>query len=133
MVPLLTMSGRDREFDPVFVFRVPPDRQARLKILEWLEAEWEYMDEKWPMYEDDAHSAQGIQKDGWWEARILNYLGRAQILSSDEADADLSNPLAMQAVMKLFATVASMAESLVRVYGDPPKGGVASGELGDSG
>lgn len=114
------MSDRDY----LVTFRVP--WRERKRILEWLRDEWhDYADSKFDHATDrPAHDErlrdEGIGPDAFWRLQVFQYVQRAHVLGLDTARG-------RQALIKGWAAYGGLLESMVRVYGDPPPAGVASG------
>lgn len=119
----------DRLRNPI-VIAMRPHRRSRARWLKWLRTEHaEYADPKFDSHREKDHDAhmrdEGIGLDSWWENQVFQYVRRASTLGLD-------NPLGRQALCKGLACYTGMVESMIRVYGDPPAAGVASGELVES-
>lgn len=100
----------------------------RRQVYSWLAAEEVgHQDLK---FTEATKTAGPLSDDNWthdplmtkWSDKIGMYLHRADILGLD-------NPLGRQAAAKAVATAHGMLESIVRVHGDLPPGGVPSGEI----
>lgn len=99
--------------------------RERLHVRQWVRREREYADAKFDdqrIGHDEEMRQYGIEEDGFWIRQILQYFDRAQVLGLD-------NPLGRQAMGKAYMTLGGFLESMVRVYGLLPPGGVPSGEL----
>jgi hypothetical protein len=109
-----------------FLISITTWRRERKRILEWLRDEWRlYADVKFDdqRSKHDAHMADtALEPDGWWRNQVLQYVHRAQVLGVD-------TEAGRQAAVKGLAAYHGMCESMVRVYGNPPKPGVPSGEI----
>lgn len=101
----------------------------RRQVYTWLQAEEkDHQDLKFT--EVTKTDGGDLSDDAWtyrplmerWHDQISMYLHRADLLG-------LTSPLGRQAAAKAVATAHGMLESIVRVYGDLPPGGVPSGEI----
>jgi hypothetical protein len=105
-----------------------PDEFAA--VIQWLVTERnEYQTGKWDYAEEDlSHAREGLGDESWfWVRGVLNYAGRVRLFG-------VTNPLGVQALLKLVATLAAIPEHLLR-GGDIdglPTPGLTSGDLGDA-
>jgi hypothetical protein len=97
------------------------DSWAANEIFAWLRSERFYQIAKFGIAQDDTHTRQGIDYDGWWWRQLTNYYHRALILG-------INSPQGRQALAKFIATGCGLLESVVRVHGALPAPGVPSGE-----
>ena len=101
-------------------------RNETAQIIEsWLVDEYWYVKSKWGeerAADDQKLVEEGPGIDGHWGIAITMYMHRAKVLGLD-------NPLGRQALMKGLATYFAMAQSMILMYGEPPAGGYASGEI----
>lgn len=83
--------------------------------------------------EDDlARSRQGLTEESWfWTRGVENYAGRVRLWQRELGEDWFTNPLAIQAILKLAATMACIPEHLLRggVIDSLPKPGLPSGAL----
>lgn len=103
---------------------------SRINVGDWIQVERrDYADKKWTAegrYKYDLHMQSfGLAEESPWMDYLMQYLKRAQVLGVD-------NPLGRQAFGKFVVTALACFESMVRVYGKPPRGGVPSGEVPES-
>lgn len=109
-----------------YLVSIQTTRRERKRSLEWLRDEWKvYADDKFadqrPGHDDQLRES-GVGPEGWWRNQVLQYWQRAHVLGLD-------TPLGRQALIKGCAAYHGLVESMMRVYGDPPKPGVPSGEV----
>ena len=97
-------------------------QSAAAKAFDWLAGERSYQLAKFGTAVDDEHTLAGVGVDTWWDQQLTNYLGRFRLFGPDQI-------LGRQAMAKFVATSLGMLESSIRVYGDLPQSGVASGEI----
>lgn len=100
-------------------------------IKDWLDEEEPYRyKEKWgPQAQDDALidgsplGEPGVGKNSHAYNGVTQYMHRAEVLG-------LGTLAGRQALMKALGTMIGVVESMYRVYGLPPQGGLPSGDLG---
>ncbi len=93
------------------------------KAFSWLVAERSYQIAKFGVEQDDQHTQEGLDYEGWWWQQLTNYYHRAKTLGLDVA-------VGRQALAKFVATGCGLLESVIRVHGPLPPPGVSSGETG---
>lgn len=98
------------------------ERAARIA---WVDAETLYQNAKRPDRAGNDASMQGGVKDNDYYNDMMMYVHRAHILGLD-------NPLGRQALAKGMMVYTEWVDATIRVFGDLPPGGVASGETGRS-
>ena len=112
---------------------VQRDDSAFERVVEWLRLERDrYQTLKWDYAEEDiAHTEEGLDEESWmWVRGVENYTSRIRLARG--ADPEWwKNPIAVQALLKLVATLASMPEHLLRAgrISDLPEPGHSSGEI----
>lgn len=114
---------------------IVPDEFA--DVIQWLvEERLAYQPTKYDYDETDLeHALQGLTEDSWfWTRGIENYAGRVRTFqAAAEGDGDrwFDNPLAIQAILKLAATMACIPEHLLRgaKIERLPRAGLPSGAL----
>lgn len=99
------------------------DTPERKQSMDWLNAEFSYAEGKWPKEQHDGITVRE-GTTGRWMTDIDMYLHRANVLG-------LGTPRGRQAAAKAMATCHTMMESIIRVYGPLPKGGLTSGDIGE--
>lgn len=105
-----------------------PVRPERSQIRQWVRQERVYADNKFDGMQRGDHDEEmkesGIEEDSWWYNQIMQYVDRARMFG-------LETPKGRQAMGKCYMTLGGMLESMVRVHGRMPEGGVPSGEVKD--
>lgn len=108
------------------------------QVMQWLVAERDgHQLKKWGdgesyVDEDVVHVKEGLTEDSWfWVKGIENYAGRVRTFQRAMSEDWHQNPLAIQALLKLAATIVCMPEHLLRsdTIQSLPRPGVPSGEL----
>jgi len=108
----------------------PLEHPERGQMLTWLAEELPYVDSKWdPIGTDDSFIVEGgmskkggVGPDSYFFEQVMQYLQRADTLGLD-------TPQGKQAVGKALGAMTGLVETVIRVYGSLPRGGVASGEI----
>jgi hypothetical protein len=113
---LQAMEGGVREFKMTPFFQV----------IDWLIKERRYQTSKWDYEGSNGDRAEeGLAEDSWyWNNGVLNYTGRVRLFGVTE-------PLGLQALLKLAATIVSMPEHLLHAgkITELPRPGLSSGNL----
>lgn len=105
-----------------------------VRCLRWLMLErLRYQQTKWDYAEQDIeHVKEGLTEDAWmWQRGVKNYVQRIRLAQLSGVARWWDQPVAVQALMKLIATLLSMPEHLLRagVLAGLPEPGHPSGEI----
>ena len=115
---------------------VPARTEEASKVLSWMVLEDVYAHNKFKgqRAEQDELLKEGV--NSFWSRQIVQYLDRARLFldaadGATEPAKTILEKKGQQAILKCMMTAKGMAESCVRVYGNPPAPGVPTGEIGE--
>ncbi len=91
---------------------------------DWLVGERAYQARKFGTEQDDEHTLEGLDENGWWWRQLTSYFHRSRVLT-------LETLVGRQALAKFVATGCGLLESAIRLHGPLPAPGVPSGEVRD--